>query len=110
MNVCAIIPAGGQGTRMGGTVPKQFLALMGKPILHYTLKTFQESGLIDSLILVVPEKELEHARADWLEHPAIVKQVIAGGKTLYLKAIRLFLLIQTLFWVTMECGHFCQRT
>jgi 2-C-methyl-D-erythritol 4-phosphate cytidylyltransferase len=65
---------------MGGTVPKQFRALMGKPILHYTLKTFQESGLIDSLVLVVPENELEHARADWLEHPAIVKQVVAGGK------------------------------
>lgn len=80
MKVYAIIPAGGQGTRMGGTVPKQFQALMGKPILHYTFKTFQESGLIDSLVLVVPEKELEHARADWLEHPAIVKQVVAGGK------------------------------
>ena len=56
MNVCAIIPAGGQGTRMGGTIPKQFLTLGGKPILHYTLRTLQESGLIDSLVLVVPEK------------------------------------------------------
>ncbi len=79
MNVCAIIPAGGQGTRMGGTVPKQFQALRGKPILHYTLKTLQESGIIDSLVLVVPEKELESARADWLEHPSIVKQVVMGG-------------------------------
>ena len=80
MNVCAIIPAGGQGTRMGGTVPKQFQALRGKPILHYTLKTLQESGIIDSLVLVVPEKELESARADWLEHPSIVKQVVMGGE------------------------------
>jgi len=80
MKVCAIIPAGGQGTRMGGTVPKQFQALRGKPILHYTLRTFQESGLIDSLILVVPEKELENTRTDWLERPPVVKQVVVGGE------------------------------
>lgn len=80
MKVCAIIPAGGRGTRMGGTTPKQFQALRGKPILHYTLRTLQESGLIDSLVLVVPEKELEIARADWLEHPPVVKQIVAGGE------------------------------
>jgi 2-C-methyl-D-erythritol 4-phosphate cytidylyltransferase len=80
MNVCAIIPAGGQGTRMGGTVPKQFQALRGKPILHYTLRTFQESGLIDSLVLVVPEKELVNARADWLNQASVVKQVVVGGE------------------------------
>ena len=80
MKVCAIIPAGGQGTRMGGTVPKQFQALRGKPILHYTLRALQESELIDSLVLVVPEKELKNARADWLERPPVVKQVVVGGE------------------------------
>ena len=80
MKVCAIIPAGGQGTRMGGTVPKQFQALRGKPILHYTLRALQESELIDSLVLVVPEKELKNARADWLERPPVVKQVVGGGE------------------------------
>ena len=80
MNVCAVIPAGGQGTRLGGTVPKQFQTLRGKPILHYTLRTFQESGLIDSLVLVVPEKELESACVDWLERPPVVKQVVVGGE------------------------------
>ena len=80
MKVCAIIPAGGQGKRMGGAVPKQFQALMGHPILYYTLKTLNDSKLIDSLILVVPEKELENARADWLGRPSIVKQVVMGGE------------------------------
>ena len=80
MKVCAIVPAGGQGKRMGGTVPKQFQSLNGHPILYYTLKTLQESKLIDSLVLVVPEKEVEIARADWLGHPSIVKQVVIGGE------------------------------
>jgi len=65
---------------MGGTVPKQFQALRGKPILHYTLRALQESELIDSLVLVVPEKELKNARADWLERPPVVKQVVVGGE------------------------------
>lgn len=65
---------------MGGTVPKQFQVLRGKPILHYTLKTLEESGLIDSLVLVVPKNELENSRADWLEHSSIVEQVVAGGE------------------------------
>jgi 2-C-methyl-D-erythritol 4-phosphate cytidylyltransferase len=80
MNVCAIIPAGGQGTRMGGTVPKQFQALRGKPILYYTLRTLQESGLIDSLVLVVPKNELANVRTDWLNSPSVVKQVVVGGE------------------------------
>ena len=65
---------------MGGTVPKQFQALKGKPVLHYTLRTLQESDLIDSLVLVVPEKELVNARADWLNRPPVVKQLVVGGE------------------------------
>ncbi len=80
MNVCAIIPAAGQGTRLGGATPKQFQTLRGKPVLHYTLRTFQESGLIDSLVLVVPERERKNARADWLKRPSVVKQVVVGGE------------------------------
>ena len=61
MSVCAIVPAGGLGTRMGGTVPKQFQNLNGKPILYYTLKALQDSKLISELILVVPKKEYDNA-------------------------------------------------
>ncbi len=65
---------------MGGTVPKQFQALRGQPILYYTLRRLQESGLIDSLVLVVPEKELKITRAEWLGKPEIVKHVVVGGE------------------------------
>ena len=33
----AILVAGGQGLRMGGDVPKQFLPLNGKPVLMHTI-------------------------------------------------------------------------
>ena len=80
MSVCAVVPAGGAGTRMGGTVPKQFLELNGKPILYYTLKTLQDCGIISELILVVPEKEYDNACTDWLGKPEIVTKVVVGGE------------------------------
>jgi len=80
MSICAVVPAGGTGTRMGGTVPKQFLELNGKPILYYTLKTLQDCGIISELILVVPEKEYDNACTDWLGKPEIVTKVVVGGE------------------------------
>ena len=80
MSVCAIVPAGGSGTRMGGTVPKQFQSLNGKPILYHTLKTLQDCRAISEIILVVPEKEYETAHTDWLGKLEIVKKVVIGGE------------------------------
>jgi len=80
MSVCAIIPAGGSGTRMGGIVPKQFQSLNGKPILYYTIKTLQNCETISEIILVIPEKEYKTANADWLGKLEIVKKVVIGGE------------------------------
>jgi len=79
MKVSAVIPAAGMGLRMGGNIPKQFLTLSGKPLLHHTLAAFQQCDVVDSVVLVVPEKELKNTREKWLGHPAIVKKVIQGG-------------------------------
>jgi len=54
MTKYAIIVAGGAGIRMGGTLPKQFILLNGKPVLYYTLKTFLESYSDMQVILVLP--------------------------------------------------------
>ncbi|MCI8466450.1 MAG: 2-C-methyl-D-erythritol 4-phosphate cytidylyltransferase [Lachnospiraceae bacterium] len=52
MNVAIILAAGvGQRMRNGG-LPKQFLKLMGKPIIIYTLEKFEESEAIDRIIVV----------------------------------------------------------
>lgn len=40
MKRAVVLVAGGAGVRMGGTLPKQFLELEGKPILVHTLKQF----------------------------------------------------------------------
>ena len=56
MNV-AIIAAAGQGTRMAGKRPKQFLELAGTPILFHTLRAFEECDQIHETIVVIPAQE-----------------------------------------------------
>ncbi|MBR0161117.1 MAG: 2-C-methyl-D-erythritol 4-phosphate cytidylyltransferase [Oscillospiraceae bacterium] len=51
MNV-AIIIAGGSGNRMGQDIPKQFLNVYDKPVLVYTLESFQKHEGIDAIELV----------------------------------------------------------
>jgi 2-C-methyl-D-erythritol 4-phosphate cytidylyltransferase len=58
MKKYAVIVAGGSGQRMGGTVPKQFLPLNGKPVLWYTVHTFFEAFSDISIVLVLPSAYL----------------------------------------------------
>lgn len=50
-----LIVAGGSGTRVGGNVPKQFIAIAGKPVLMYTLEVFHSFDREAEIILVLPE-------------------------------------------------------
>lgn len=47
-----IILAGGIGNRVGAGIPKQFINVMGKPVIAYTMKRFQEHPEIDAMELV----------------------------------------------------------
>ena len=50
----AIIAAGGHGSRIGSTLPKQYHVLRDKPILMHTISAFQ--GIADKIILVISEQ------------------------------------------------------
>ncbi len=54
MNVAVII-AGGSGHRMGQDIPKQFINVYDKPILIYTLESFQNHSMIDAIEVVCIE-------------------------------------------------------
>ncbi len=56
MNV-AIIAAAGQGTRLAGTRPKQFLELAGTPIIFHTLRVFEQCDSIQEIIVVIAAGE-----------------------------------------------------
>lgn len=81
----AIVLAGGQGIRMGTAVQKQYIELCGKPVLYYALHTFQNSGVIDEIILVVGEGQEEYCRQNIVEKYEITKvsKVVVGGTERY---------------------------
>lgn len=51
MNI-AIILAGGTGTRIGYEIPKQYIEVNKKPIISYCIEQFENSGVVDSIIIV----------------------------------------------------------
>jgi len=51
MNIALII-AGGSGSRMGQSIPKQFLTVNDRPVIVYTLEEFQRHPEIDEIAVV----------------------------------------------------------
>ena len=51
MNNIAVVLSGGTGSRMGVDVPKQYIALAGKPVIVYTLEQLQRCGAVDGVIV-----------------------------------------------------------
>lgn len=57
MSVGVIIPAAGQGKRMGTAIPKQFLSLGDRPILVHTLQVFELHPEIDQVVIATGEDD-----------------------------------------------------
>ena len=78
----AIIVAGGTGQRMGSVVPKQFLAIQGKPILLHTIDQFVAAFSDIQLVIVLPEAYLKEGQ-DLLAKNGFTKNIVfvAGGDT-----------------------------
>lgn len=81
----AIVLAAGQGKRMQSNIQKQFLELKGYPVLYYSLRTFQNSSIIDEIILVTSEDAVEYCQKEIKEKYAFdkVSHIIPGGKERY---------------------------
>jgi 2-C-methyl-D-erythritol 4-phosphate cytidylyltransferase len=80
MNV-ALIPAAGVGKRIGGEIPKQFLALHDKPILGLTLEKFQASPVIHEIIVAAPQEFHSNVREIATKYSVTkLTQVVVGGE------------------------------
>lgn len=77
----AIILAAGVGQRMrNGGLPKQFVKLMGKPVIIYTLEKFEQSDEIDKVIIVCHGSYTDHMeKLIGLYQIRKVEGVIVGG-------------------------------
>lgn len=82
--VTAIVLAAGSGSRMNQKKEKQFLLLDGKPVLYYSLRTF-EASIVDEIILVTKEKDIDYCRQEIVEKYGFtkVRRIVSGGKERY---------------------------
>ena len=81
----AIVLAAGQGKRMGTKTQKQYLNLCGYPVLWHCLHTFEESVVIDDMILVTGEDQIDYCRTEFVEKYGFRKicKIVAGGAERY---------------------------
>lgn len=77
----AIILAGGKGKRMGANVSKQFIEVNEKPIIYYTIKSFEACKSIDEIILVLPEDEVDYFKENIMnKFDFNISSIVEGGK------------------------------
>lgn len=81
MNI-AIIIAGGSGHRMGQDIPKQFINVYDKPVIVYTLESFQNHPMVDAIEVVCLEgwEQILWAYAKQFNIDKL-KWVVAGGNS-----------------------------
>lgn len=75
-----IIIAGGVGNRLGASVPKQFVKVLGKPIIAYTMEHFQNHPGIDAIELVCVDGYQDYLK-EIVEQYGITKvfKIVKGG-------------------------------
>ena len=78
----AIIVAAGRGKRFGAEKPKQFLEILGKPLVVHTLERFENCPAVGETILVLPAEEIEYFRkiAEKFDLKKLAK-IVSGGET-----------------------------
>ena len=59
----AVVLAGGTGTRVGLSIPKQLIKIAGKPIIEHTIAAMQQSPLVDEIIVMMAPGYLDEIRA-----------------------------------------------
>lgn len=80
--VSAIIVAAGNSTRMGLGKSKQFIEICGEPVIKHTLRAFEISDVIDSVVVVCREQD-ENDIKSVIRSGGFgkVKAVVYGGET-----------------------------
>ncbi len=79
-NRVAVIAAGGSGSRMGASLPKQYIKIGGEPIIIHTLRQFTACEF-DRVLVLVPIDYVKYTAELLKEYKISGVTVISGGKT-----------------------------
>ncbi|MBQ8934390.1 MAG: 2-C-methyl-D-erythritol 4-phosphate cytidylyltransferase [Lachnospiraceae bacterium] len=83
----AIVMAAGSGVRMKTETRKQFLNLLGMPVVAYSLRAFQQNDNISSIVLVVPKGFVDEAMAMCIRYGFNKVRNIAEGSDKRFKSV-----------------------
>lgn len=81
--IAVLIPAAGQGRRMGSSVKKPYLRLADKPVLSHTIDRFEQNKVVDDIFVIVDESDFNTCISNILEPFQYnkVRELISGGDT-----------------------------
>ncbi|MCE3285888.1 MAG: 2-C-methyl-D-erythritol 4-phosphate cytidylyltransferase [Steroidobacteraceae bacterium] len=73
----AVVPAAGQGSRFGASVPKQYAPLLGRPVLSWTLQALLAEESLAGIVVALADVDGRWASLEEARDPRIV--TCAGG-------------------------------
>lgn len=84
VHTTAVVLAAGSGKRMGGSTKKQYMLMKERPVIYYSLKTFQES-FIDEIVLVVSPGDIAYCQEEIVNRYGFdkVRHIVEGGRERY---------------------------
>ncbi len=77
----AIVPAAGSGSRFGAEKPKQYLDLLGRPLIFHTLQTLVACPDIERVWVVLSPDDDWWSQYDWSELGSKLETLRCGGAT-----------------------------
>ncbi|KAM8967112.1 D-ribitol-5-phosphate cytidylyltransferase [Pelodytes ibericus] len=81
LHAAAVLPAGGSGERLGGSTPKQFCTVLGRPLISHTLQAFQRVRWIKDIVVVVAPESIDLMKTIIHKYGHKRITVVEGGST-----------------------------
>ncbi len=79
--IFALVPAAGQGTRLGEAVPKQYLPLAGRPMLAHALEALARVDAIARVVAILSPEDERWTSTEGLALPGKVEAWRVGGRS-----------------------------
>lgn len=81
MSYYALVPAAGGGSRMGAAIPKQYLPLLGHPLVWHTLSALCAVPALARVFIVISADDEQWNTYDWSAFAGRVEVLRCGGAT-----------------------------
>lgn len=81
LSLAVVVPAAGYGVRLDSGLPKQYVPLLGIPLLQHTLRALNSCPRVDALVVVVHPQDVDYCAQEMLRRGVTkVVRVVPGGE------------------------------